>query len=180
MSTQQSNYVSHILPTEEFIRDWRTTLASEKEKVYESYLRFYFAVKEQHSSDEVLPTTFGFYINTPYADNSNKSGVIFHRRDIGNVVLSPSQERGVYREVSEMLSDHGLDFEYQRKVRTLVEPLPNPNTFIFTFVHDTPHRIMDESHEPGCLLEDFAPSYIPGHEFFKLCDRHDNKVFAIP
>lgn len=179
------NTVNHIVTTNEFETDWTRLLQTkEEDRVYESYLGFYLRLRDQLYGQERNPTTFGFLFNTQGIIPA-KSGAVFHRfnvthKEVPDVLDGTIKfEYALKRKLLGELEDLELDFNYQRSIHQVIQPMPGKGEFMAVMAFYTPHQIAMEPTQPGSLLEDFAEMAVPGQQFYRLMNMNDNRVFAL-
>lgn len=170
--------IAHIVTTEQFNQEWLHMLLKRKDAIYESYLSQYLALRDQLNLNIDYPNTFGFMVNTNGIIPA-KSGVVFHlynsRYSDPNTVFNFGEKQRLLN----MLEDHELDFNYQKLQQQLIQPMPTESINMAVMTFYTPHSLTVETTEPGCQLDDYKPQVIPGHQFFRLMNTHENKVFAM-
>lgn len=169
--------VAHIVTTNDFNDEWLYMLRHRTDVVYETYLGFYLKLRNQLNQPIEHPNTFGFLINTGGYEMA-KSGVVCHRFQAQGWDPESVYKMNVRHRLNEMLEDHDLDFQYQKLHQSIFQPMPDGSTMA-VLAYYTPHNLAFEPESPGSQLEDFAMQPSPSHQFYKLMNLHDNRVFAM-
>jgi hypothetical protein len=170
--------IDHIVTTREFEHDWIKMLHENKDAVYETFLGYYLRLRNQLNEPVEHPNTFGFMINVDGFIPA-KTGVVFHKFWPRHGDPLTRFNFGEKRELLGMLEDHDLDFNYQKLHAQLIQPMPRENEHIAVMAYYTPHELAREPEVRGNQFDDFAMLPAPSHQFYKLMNTHENKIFAM-
>ena len=168
--------VAHIVTTNDFNNEWLHMLRHRHSAIYETYLGFYLKLRNQHNEAIEHPRTFGFLINTGGFEPA-KSGVVCHKFHTHGFDPETAFKLGTKQNLLIELEDHDLDFQYQKLHEQIIQPMPD-GSHMAVLAFYTPHKLAFEPEIRGSQLEDFAMQPRPSHQFYKLMNQNDNRVFA--